>query len=162
MYDLVGVDGNAFSIMAYVRRAMREQGFSKKEIEDRLIRFHYLPDTIELVIYKLEKEGFLNDPDFARQWTESRMAQGKYGRNRIAFELRKKGLSEETVEEILEETDPDQEFASALHLAEKNLKRISDPQERLKEKRRIYGMLARRGFDPDLIHRVLDRVFKDE
>lgn len=34
MYDLVGVDGNAFSIMAYVRRAMREQGFNKKEIEE--------------------------------------------------------------------------------------------------------------------------------
>lgn len=34
MYDLVGVDGNAFSVMAYVLRAMREQGFSKHEQED--------------------------------------------------------------------------------------------------------------------------------
>ena len=30
-FDLVGVDGNAFSIMAYVKTAMREAGFSKKE-----------------------------------------------------------------------------------------------------------------------------------
>ena len=31
MYDLVGVDGNAFSVMAYVVNAMREQGFSREE-----------------------------------------------------------------------------------------------------------------------------------
>lgn len=31
MYDLVGIDGNAFSVMGYVVRAMREQGFTKEE-----------------------------------------------------------------------------------------------------------------------------------
>lgn len=30
-FSLVGVDGNAFSIMAYVKVAMRDAGFSKKE-----------------------------------------------------------------------------------------------------------------------------------
>lgn len=30
-FSLVGVDGNAFNIMAYVKTAMREAGFSKKE-----------------------------------------------------------------------------------------------------------------------------------
>lgn len=30
-FDLVGVDGNAFSIIAYVKTAMREAGFSKEE-----------------------------------------------------------------------------------------------------------------------------------
>lgn len=30
-YDLVGIDGNAFSVMGYVLRAMRECNFSKEE-----------------------------------------------------------------------------------------------------------------------------------
>ena len=30
-FSLVGVDGNPFSVMAYVKTAMREAGFSKKE-----------------------------------------------------------------------------------------------------------------------------------
>ena len=135
---------------------------SKKEIEDRLIRFHYLPDTIELVIYKLEKEGFLNDPDFAKQWVESRMNQGKYGLNRIAYELRKKGLPEETIDEITAEADPDQEYTSALRLAQKNLKSVSDSEEYFKQKRRIYGMLVRRGFDPDVIHHVMDELYTED
>lgn len=33
MYDLVGIDGNAFAIMGYVRNAMKETGFTKQEIE---------------------------------------------------------------------------------------------------------------------------------
>jgi len=31
-YDLVGQDGNAFALMAYTSRAMRNEGFSKEEI----------------------------------------------------------------------------------------------------------------------------------
>ena len=30
-YDLVGIDGNAFSVMGYVDKAMFEQGFTKAE-----------------------------------------------------------------------------------------------------------------------------------
>lgn len=33
-YSLVGVNGNAFSIMAYTARAMRDEGFSRKEIDE--------------------------------------------------------------------------------------------------------------------------------
>lgn len=31
-YNLVGIDGNAFSVMGYVTRAMREQKFTREEI----------------------------------------------------------------------------------------------------------------------------------
>ena len=32
MYDLVGVNGNAYSIMGYVAKAMRKEGRSEEEI----------------------------------------------------------------------------------------------------------------------------------
>lgn len=35
-YDLVGIDGNAYSIMGYVQKAMKEQGFSQEEIKSYL------------------------------------------------------------------------------------------------------------------------------
>lgn len=31
-YSLVGIDGNAFSVLGYVRRAMKENGYSKEDI----------------------------------------------------------------------------------------------------------------------------------
>ena len=33
MYSLVGVDGNAFSIMGYTANAMKNTGFTKEEID---------------------------------------------------------------------------------------------------------------------------------
>jgi len=33
-YTLVGVDGNAYSLMGYTQRAMKECGFKKDEIEE--------------------------------------------------------------------------------------------------------------------------------
>ncbi len=36
MYDLVGVDGNAYSIMAYVQRALKNEKVSAKKIRDYL------------------------------------------------------------------------------------------------------------------------------
>jgi len=35
-YNLVGIDGNAYSVMGYVTNAMREQGFSKAERDEYL------------------------------------------------------------------------------------------------------------------------------
>ena len=35
-YTLVGVDGNAFVVMGYVRRCMMREKFTKAEIEDYL------------------------------------------------------------------------------------------------------------------------------
>jgi hypothetical protein len=32
MYNLIGVDGNAYAIMGYVAKAMRNEGYSQEEI----------------------------------------------------------------------------------------------------------------------------------
>ncbi|MGN1370213.1 MAG: regulatory protein RecX, partial [Aristaeellaceae bacterium] len=64
---------------------------SKQEIEQKLLQAGYRPCTVEMVLYKLEREHLLNDADFARQWVESR-AHHKLGRSRIALELRRKGI----------------------------------------------------------------------
>lgn len=34
MYTLEGIDGNAFAVVAYVAKAMRNEGFTKAEVED--------------------------------------------------------------------------------------------------------------------------------
>ena len=35
-YCLVGVDGNAYAVMGYVKNAMKEQGFTEEEIKEYL------------------------------------------------------------------------------------------------------------------------------
>ena len=42
---------------------------SKHEIEQKLLRVGYRPCTVEMVLYKLEREHLLNDADFCLLYT---------------------------------------------------------------------------------------------
>lgn len=52
-YTLEGVDGNAFAIMAYVKRAMTNEGFTKAEI-DQYMTDAKSSDYNHLVLTSLE------------------------------------------------------------------------------------------------------------
>lgn len=52
-YSLVNIDGNAFSIMAYVQKAMRNTGFEKKEI-DSYIKDAMSSDYDHLLLVSVE------------------------------------------------------------------------------------------------------------
>ena len=59
-FSLVGVDGNPFNVMAYVKTAMREAGFSKKE------RSEYIEDCMRgdydrLLLISEEMVEYCND-----------------------------------------------------------------------------------------------------
>lgn len=63
-YTLVGVDGNAFCIMGYVRNAMSESGFSRDEIseytEDAMSSdYNHL---IAVSVDMIDKCNFINIP----------------------------------------------------------------------------------------------------
>ena len=71
-FDLVGVDGNAFSVMGYVSNAMCRAGFSTKERDEYLADAqssdynHLLAvsvDMVEKVNEKLRQEGKLDEEE---------------------------------------------------------------------------------------------------
>ncbi len=131
---------------------------SKREIEQKLLQVGYRPCTVEMVLYKLEKEKLLNDADFAQQWVESR-ANHKLGRNRIAQELRRKGIDADEAQEALEALDDEDQLAGAISVAEKVAARIKPGEDRRKAYQRIAAMLARRGYSWDIAKEALSQVF---
>lgn len=134
---------------------------SKREIEQKLLHAGFRPCTVEMVIYKLERENLLDDSDFARQWVESR-ATHKLGRSRIAHELRRKGISQEEVEEALAIIDDDNQLNDAIALAKKAAERIKPGEDRRKASARIAGMLARRGYSWDIAKQAISHALSGE
>ena len=59
-YDLVGIDGNAFSIMGYVERAMRREGIGK-EARDSYLEDAMSDDYDHLLMVSMEMIERLND-----------------------------------------------------------------------------------------------------
>ena len=134
---------------------------SKREIEQKLLQAGYRPCTVEMVIYKLQRENLLDDADFARQWVESRQHH-KLGRSRIAQELRRKGVSQEEADEALSVIEDDDQLAGAVALAEKAAARIKPDEDMRKASSRIAAMLARRGYSWDIAKEAIRHALSDE
>ena len=132
---------------------------SKHEIEQKLLQAGYRPCTVEMVIYKLERENLLDDADFARQWVESRSAH-KLGRSRIAQELRRKGVSQVEAEEALSSIDDEDQLSGAITLAEKAAARIKPGEDMRKVSNRIAGMLARRGYSWNIVQEAIRKTLQ--
>ena len=127
--------------MALLAQRARASG----EIKQKLRRKLYMEDTIEMVIYKLEKERFLNDEEFAREWAASR-ARSRIGKSRIMQELRMKGIPQEMAENALDEVDEDESDEAAAALALKLLKRYSSEPDERKAMQKMLAAMARRGY----------------
>lgn len=130
------------------------------EIEQKLTRIGYRPCTVEMVIYKLQKENLLDDADFARQWVEARSGH-KLGRQRIALELRRKGISADEAEAAMESIDDEDQLSGAVALVEKNLHRAKPGEDPRKTAARLTAMLARRGYGYDVARQAIQQVMED-
>ena len=134
---------------------------STREIELKLLRAGYRPSTVEMVIYKLQRENLLDDADFARQWVESRQHH-KLGRSRIAQELRRKGVSQEEAEDALSVIEDEDQLSGAIDLATKAAARIKPGEDMRKAASRIAGMLARRGYSWDIAKQAIQHALSNE
>lgn len=140
--------------------ALASRAHSRHELEQKLLRAGYRPCTVEMVLYKLETEGFLDDADFARQWVEARTTR-KLGTRRIAQELRHKGVSADEAEAALAQVDEDEQLTAATALVEKALARAKPGEDPRKTANRITGMLARRGYGWDIARQALEKAMTD-
>lgn len=125
-------------------RLLAVRARSTAELEKRLGDAGYLDDTVEMVLTKLQNEKLLDDEAFARQWAGDRAAR-QMGRARILQELRRKGVAEETSEQVLMELDPQQQDAGAAALAAKLLKRYRSLPAQEARRKAIMAM-QRRGY----------------
>ena len=127
---------------------------STAELTRRLAGQGYLPDTVEMVLYKLEKERLTDDAAFAKAWVENRAARG-VGKMRLKQELRLKGIQEGETEEALASLDEDTAAAQATALASKLLRRhrAAPAQEK---RRKVITAMQRRGYSYGEAARALD------
>jgi regulatory protein len=131
---------------------------SRSELRRKLLRREFGEAVIEGVFEDLTRMGYLDDARFAVAKAQSAADHKQHGRRRAYMELLKSGVkkdvAEKALEEVYEHTDA---TATARALAEKkapSLKKL-DP---VVARRRLAGMLMRRGFDYETVKPVIDEV----
>ena len=143
---------------ATVFRLFKFRPRSEREIVEKLKGKKITTENIEAAIDYFKKLDYIDDRRFAKTWTSSRLV--KTGINRIRFELKKKGIAAEIIQETLGQIPEDySELEAILPTAKKRLQKYKglDP---LKTKRRLFEFLARRGFRQSTIQKVIRQLCK--
>lgn len=125
---------------------------SKAEVWQYLTQHDFSESVADEVIARLERVGLLDDMDFARFWVENRVKFRPRGRRMLRYELYQKGIADAIIEEALADYD---EKAALKRVAKKHARRLQRCTPEV-FRRRLYGRLARRGFDYALIRDVID------
>jgi regulatory protein len=130
---------------------------SKKEMETYLIRQKGIDVVfVAKVLQRLQKEGYLNDEQFAKDWSHFRIQQSK-GRKYVKAELREKGLTEQQIQSALSGINPDQERESAFKLAKARWNRYAQ-EDWPAIQRKLGGYLLRQGFTNEVVYSVLQEA----
>jgi len=130
---------------------------SRVEIANYLQR-HDIPESqAEAVVERLEAAGFVDDAAFAQFWVENRGQFRPRGPRALRYELQRKGIGQEAIDQALEGVDP---LAGAYQAAAKKAQQLrhSDQPEFY---RKMVDYLARRGFDYDVAKEVANRCWSE-
>ena len=131
---------------------------SRSQLFKKLMRREYGETIVAGVLDELTRLGYVNDERFAQTKALAAAQHKHHGRRRAFVELLKSGVkgdvAERALDRVYETTDT---AAMARELAQKQAPRLRklDP---LIARRRLAGMLQRRGFDYDDIRPVIDEV----
>ncbi|MBP1961033.1 regulatory protein RecX [Paenibacillus aceris] len=143
---------------AYMKalRVIGRRPHSSSELKRKLKETGYEPPVIEWVIDKLASQNYLNDEEFAKMWTDSRIISQKKGRNLVRQELQQKGIRKELVKHAMDNINPEDEIAGAMKLAQTKWKQTSG--ETFEKKRKTAAFLMRRGYTGAVVTKVLSQL----
>jgi len=131
---------------------------SEAELRAKLAEKGFDPPLIDEVVQRLIEEHWVADERFARAWVESRALSRPRGRKLIALELKRKGISEEVIQEAMADvSDADLAYQAAMRYT----RRLSGVDYATFYKR-LAGYLQRRGFDYATISETIRRVWQEQ
>ncbi|WP_349304853.1 RecX family transcriptional regulator [Paenibacillus sp. Marseille-Q4541] len=140
---------------AYVQglRFLERKARTRLEMAKKLKEKEFTIPIIEEVLTRLEKERFIDDSLYAKEWTRQRISNHRKGKLWVGQELRQKGIAKEDINEALGAVSQEEEWESALVIGRKKWNQVKgDTSEK---KRKTYPYLMRRGYSGEVTRKVM-------
>lgn len=153
--------------LSYLSRRL----LTRFEMTQRLGLKGFSSDEVEKALERLTEWGYLNDREYALAYTRSK--QSNYSKKRIELELTSKGIEDELIQGVLEESYlPSQERALCRQQADKmwseELRRWESSYQYKKSYAKIPRQvflgqkvgqrLLQKGYSLELVHHIMDEI----
>ncbi len=119
-------------------------------LERRGVEAHSATEALDQVA----SSGYLDDADYARRFAEDRRRLDRWGRERIARELSRRGVAGDLVDRALDQHGAENELEAACALLEHRMPTALDDD---RARNRALGLLVRRGYEADVAYAAVRR-----
>jgi len=130
---------------------------SRAEIEEYLEKRGVNEPQIAKLAGRLERAGLLDDEAFAQYWVENRERFRPRGPRALRYELRNKGIPDDTIQRALASVDVSE---SAYRSAGRKARQLKDA-DRQTFFRKLVEYLARRGFSYEVARETAERLWAE-
>lgn len=133
---------------------------STGECRQKLVEKGYPQAAIETAITRLVEVGILNDLRYAQMLARTRHQERGLVGQALRLELQRKRLPTQIIAQVMEEITEESTLESAQYLVKKKLRSLrSHPVE--VQKRRLIGMLARKGYSSSQARQAIANILNE-
>jgi regulatory protein len=133
-------------------KALSSRDRTVAEMRAHLERKRVDPGTIDAAIAELGAAGHLDDERFARHFTDEKRSLSRWGSERIAHDLARRGIPRELVDAALADLGAENELEAARELL---VERFGDGLGTDRDRDRAWRLLVRRGYQPELAYEAV-------
>lgn len=124
-------------------------------IREKLSCWNVSDEDAENIIDLLKKEKFLDDNRYATFYVRDKFRFNNWGKIKLTVMLRQKGIPQPIIEEALNQIDPEHYHQTCTRLVSEKSASLKEPNS-FKRKGKLFRFALQRGFESDLIHRILN------
>ncbi|MEE2700203.1 MAG: regulatory protein RecX [Bacteroidota bacterium] len=128
------------------------------DVRKKLTEWGLMESTKDILMTELINEQYIDEERYARAFCRGRFKIKKWGKRKIAFELKKKNISAICIKKGMEEIDQDVYLLQLGVQAEKKNKLIKD-KNHFKRKSRLAKHLIDKGYESDLVWEKIKEIY---
>ena len=127
---------------------------TQQEVRDKLYELGLHRDEVEDVLAELITEDFVNEERYAKTFASGRFRLKQWGRRKIIYELKNKGLSPYCIDQAMKEINDDEYEATIVRLIHKKT-RYDEANDYL-VKNKTARFLIGKGYEPEIVWAVIN------
>lgn len=131
-----------------------------QDIRKKLDRWEIPEESQQSIIKRLQQEKFLDELRFCRAFINDKSRFNKWGSNKIRYELKRKGIPENMINEVMANTDPEENRKRLTELLSVKKKTIKGKDE-YDIRQKLIRFAAGRGFSFTEINYCMKKIFTD-
>lgn len=134
---------------------LKSKAYTEKQLRDKLFYGEYREDIIDEAVSYVKSYGYIDDRKYAEDFIAYHM--GNKSKKRMEMDLCRKGIDRKIIQEIWERLQEEGEEPDELSAAKEMLRKKNFAPEMAgnKEKQKMWAFLYRKGFEIEIIRRVL-------